>query len=400
MKTMILSFKLFLKKPFSNAVLAIELALVALVMVVVGNVYHCSRNCMDAFANSGARLLYCSNPTPGLANVPKFQALLQSIDQKYEYVKGTASISGSEILFSDTDGAEILKYDDATITYLPLPISKGKWLGISWVDGKIPCVVGGRNAGRYKAGDTIAGYTTNDSQQDVPVELIVTGILTQPQQVLDLGQSTNAVLKASDLFKDATNRALFMIVPGGLYPGTTTAGSMTGSTMMYLDKACTPQQIEAVREKLNKDYTQLDTDMIAAEQEDLNQTLDGLLPFLLVLFVVIFTGLLSACLLTAIKNMQTFKVYYLVGCPRRKVLLLMLWYVLYYFIISGVLFVVLLQCGKKLVDRLAILNAFFVLIPKDLALIGAVCILVLLCSLLVPLVLIKKNRITDMLRKD
>ena len=55
------------------------------------------------------------------------------------------------------------------------------------------------------------------------------------------------------------------------------------------------------------------------------------MPFLIVLFLVVFLALISVCMLTTMQNMQTFKVYCLTGCPRSKVLLMMLWYILFYF---------------------------------------------------------------------
>ena len=101
MKTIILSFQLFLKKPFTNAVLAIELAIVALVVVIVGNMYQYSQSCLNVFQNSSSRMMYCSNPTPedNEASQQKFINSMKTIQKKYAYVKGFSDVNESIIAY-------------------------------------------------------------------------------------------------------------------------------------------------------------------------------------------------------------------------------------------------------------------------------------------------------------
>lgn len=421
MKTIFLSFRLFIRKPFANAVLSVELALVTLIVVVVGNIYQYSQTCINVVQNSSSRVMYCSNPEPFAKDKrAKFVDSLKAVQKKYSYVKGFSDIDYSVFckdkeVFENpendngrtyADSPDIVVYDDETISSLQLPVSEGECLSTKKVNGRVPCVLGGINAKKYyHVGDTISGYTLADRESTKAIktpDFYVAGILALPQQSFDTGISDNGenTMKISELFEDMTNCELFMVVPGSLFNGMRQQSFGGMGAFVYLNRDCTQTQIDAVRNELHRGYTQMDTEMIDAERKDINQTLSIMMPFLIMLFLVIFLGLIAVCMLTAMKNMQTFKVYYLTGCPRRKILLIMLCYVLYYFVIAGVLFTVLLQCGKHMVHQLRMLEAYFIFQPGNLISIGIVCAVVLVSSLIIPFVIIKKNSLSDLLRKD
>ena len=417
MKTLILSWKLFLKKPFSNAVLAIELALAMLVVVVTSNIYQYSQNSIHIIENSNSRLLYCSDPnimTDTLQNAQKeddlFAQKLKNLEKKYSYMKGFSQIYQSQISFQPNwqssavpYGADVSVYDKATFCNIRLPLSRGTWPEAKLDDGKIPCLIGGTYAGRYKVGDVISGYIPKKSdlqKLEKSPDYVVKGVLSVPLLSLKTGFSSTNIDAASTFFNDMTNRDLFMIVPGNLYSGANMGGSGLGGAFLYLDRSCTQAQIDGLRNEMHLGYTQLDTEIVAAEQAQNGKTLQTLTPFLIVLFLVVFMGLISVCMLTTIQNMRTFKVYCLAGCPRSKVLLMMFWYVLFYFLISGTLFAIFLACLRKTSDGIRVLDAYFIVQPSGLLVIGIVCAVVLVCSLVVPFVLIRKNDLVTLLRKD
>jgi hypothetical protein len=417
MKTFFLSWKLFLKKPFANAVLAIELAITMLVVVVASNMYQYSQNSIHIIENSNSRLLYCSDPdimTDTRQNSQKeddiFALKLQNLEKKHSYIKGFSQIYQSQISFQPNwqssavpCGADVSVYDETTFSNIRLPLSIGTWPDAKLDDGKIPCLIGGAYAGRYKIGDIISGYIPKkgDLQKlEKSRDYVVKGILSVPQLSLKTGFSSTNIDATSIFFDDMTNRALFMIVPGNLYSGANMGGHGLGGAFLYLDRSCTQAQIDGLRNEMNRGYTQLDTEIVAAEQAQNGKTFQTLMPFLIVLFLVVFLGLISVCMLTTMQNMQTFKVYYLTGCPRSKILLMMFWYVLFYFVISGALFAVFLACLRKTADGVRVLDAYFIVQPSGMLAIGIVCAVVLVCSLAVPFVLIRKNDPAALLRKD
>ncbi len=415
MKTVVLGFKLFIKKPFSNTVLAIELAIVALTLVVVGNMYQYSQCCLNTFQNSKYRVLYCANPTPGedAASQQKFISTLQAIQKRYSYIKGFSDIDSSLIVYNKeklereesytgAEGSDVILLDDETISAFQLPVSKGQWLTSDLVGGKIPCVIGGVYAKLYKVGDSIQGYSfarQGGGIVKVP-DFSVVGVLALPQRSLDTGFGGSQLnkLKASSYFEDMTNHEMFMIVPGKLFNGSAMNKFSHAGAFLYLDRSSTPLQIDEIRNMLTRGYTELDTEMVAAEKKDIGQTLDIMMPFLIVLFLVIFSGLISVCMLTTMKNMQTFKIYYLTGCPAYKILLIMFWHVLCYFIISGILFIVLLYSARHMVSRLRMLEAYFILQSNNFISIGIVCAVVSVLSLTIPFIIVKKNNLSGLLK--
>ena len=417
MKTLVLSWKLFLKKPFANAVLAVELALTMLVVVVTSNIYQYSQNSVRVIENSNSRLLYCSDPdimmdTPQNAQKEDdlFARKLQNLKRKYPYVKGFSQIYQSAMLFHQSwqsypepYGADVMVYDPITFFNVRLPLSRGTWPEAKLDDGKIPCLIGGAFTGHYKVGDVISGYIPEKSdlqKLEKSRDYVVKGILSVPQLSLKPGFSSMNIDAASVFFDDMTNRALFMIVPGNLYRGANMGGHGLGGAFLYLDRSCTQTQIDGLRNEMHRGYTQLDTEIIAAEQARNGKTLQTMTPFLIVLFLVVFLGLISVCMLTTMQNMQTFKVYCLTGCPRSKILLMMFWYILFYFLISGALFTIFLVCLRKTADGVRVLGAYFIVQSSGLLGIGIVCAIVLACSLAVPFVLIRKNDPVTLLRKD
>lgn len=421
MKTFLLSFKLFLKKPFSNAVMVIELAVVMLVVVVTNNMYQYSMTGIRAFQHSGSRIMYCSNPsstmTGAVTNSNGFDQTLREAPKKFPCIQGYSRFSQEFIIYekeklenllkngaplTGDDGSDIRLMDSNTIRFLPLPVSKGSWMGTEKIDGKIPCVVGGVYASHYQIGQVISGYTLGKDDAIVPMpSFVVTGVLAPPQQIPEDGTSTTNALKTSGLFDDMTNQEMFLLASGDLTEpekADTPDGGL--GAFLYLDKAATDQQIQEVREYFNYGYTQMDTEIIQEEEKQNTKDLSILLPFLILLFLIIFTGLISTCMLTTVKNMQTFKTYYLTGCPESKITRILFCYTLYYFIAAGALFWGLLVGLRKIAQPLRLMQADLILQNSSIAGILLVCCIVLACTLSIPYLILKKNSLVQLLRKD
>lgn len=421
MKTFLLSFKLFLKKPFSNAVMVIELAVVTLVVVVANNMYQYSMTGIRAFQNSGSRIIYCSNPsstmTGAVTNSNGFDQTLREAKKNFSYIQGYSRFSQTTIIYdkqkienalkngaslTGDDGSDIYLLDSSTIRALPLPVSRGSWMGTEKIDGKIPCVVGGVYASHYQIGQVLLGYTLGKDDAIVPMpEFVVTGVLAPPQQIPEDGTSATRALKVSDLFRDMTNQEMFLLAPGDLAEPEKVATPDSGlGAFLYLNKSATDQQIQQVREYFNYGYTQMDTEMIREEEKQNTKDLSILLPFLILLFLIIFAGLISTCMLTTVKNMQTFKIYYLTGCPESKITRILFFYTLYYFIAAGSLFWALLIGLRKIAQPLRLMQADLILQNSSIVAILLICLVVLACTLSIPYLILKKNSLVQLLRKD
>ena len=205
-----------------------------------------------------------------------FARKLQNLEKKHSYMKGFSQIYQSQISFQPNwqsstvpHGADVSVYDEATFSDIRLPLSRGTWPEAKLDDGKIPCLIGGAYAGRYKVGDVISGYIPKKSdlqKLEKSRDYVVKGVLSVPQLSLKTRFSSTNIDAASIFFNDMTNRALFMIVPENLYSGANMGGSGLGGAFLYLDRSCTQAQIDGLRDEMNRGYTQLDTEIIAEEQ--------------------------------------------------------------------------------------------------------------------------------------
>lgn len=427
MKTFWLSIRLFWKRPIANCVLALELAAISILTVIFGNIFQYSQSCINVFTTSSSRVLFCSNtvpPQPDAITMDSrnaYTAKIKQLQKKYPFIKGYSMFNTSDLALDaesitnlvqnsqnipTTRGSRVLLYDNATIESLHFSLSSGKWLGTSLVDGKIPCVIGGIYAKRFHVGDTLPGYTflcnDNGGVRAIPKQdFVVTGILSLPQLTPDLNFSSSVTDRASAFFNDMTNYSMFLIAPSQLYKGARTSGIESQSSFLYLDRSATTDQIEQVRAEFGRGFTELDTEMITAEQADKLQTLQTMMPFLITFFLVVFLGLVSMSMLTTMKNLRLFKVYYLTGCPRKQILQMLLWYMLFYLILAGALFTVVFAVLQHTEFHMAFaLRAYFIVQPQAVLWILLICAIVIVCSLLAPYLILQKNDLAALLRKE
>lgn len=427
MKTFLLSIRLFWKRLLANCVLGVELAAIAIITVIVGNIFQYSQSCIDVFATSNNRILFCSNPEPPQPDAitmnsrNAYIAKIIKLQKQYPFIKGYSTLNMSDLAF-DTEsitnlvqkqegistkrGAHVLLYDNATIESMHFPLSNGKWLGTSLVNGKIPCVIGGIYASRFHVGDTLPGYTfqTDDKgtlRTGPKQDFIVTGVQALPQLTPDTQFSSSITDRASAFFDDMTNYSMFLIAPDQLYKGARTSGIESQSSFLYLDRSATSEQIEQVRTEMGRGFTELDTEMIAAEKTDKLHTLQTLLPFLITFFIVLFLGLISMSMLTTMKNLRLFKIYYLTGCPRKEILQMLLWYMLFYPILAGTLFTIVFTVLRHMeFHSILVLRAYLIVQPQAILLILLMCAAVIVCSLLAPYLILRKNDLAALLRKE
>lgn len=121
MKTFLLSVRLFRKKPFANAMLAVELTIVALITVIIGNIFQYSQNCINVFANSSSRVLFCSNSeiAAGAASRKAYVKKIQNLQKKYSFIKGYSTLVESDMAF------DLSSMKSSITNYTGIPYDRG-----------------------------------------------------------------------------------------------------------------------------------------------------------------------------------------------------------------------------------------------------------------------------------
>lgn len=399
MKTFLLAMKMFKKNKFLNSILIVELACISVILVVVINMSINNTNIMNTFKNSSYRIIYCMNQNRE-TNADKLADTLKEKTKRFKWVIGISNIRrgfGSLNKDASKDKAvNIFMMDDESKKAIKYPLSKGKWFDVQKINGYEPCVIGGYLSNKYKIGDIITAYIPTE-QDNVKKEIsyIVTGILSKPEKVLSLNiTALNIELPLSLLYKSQTETGLFIVT------SLSKAGISSvpyGNVFIYLDKSCPEDKINELRKEISIAYTKTDTELINDEQKEISHLMSLLLPFIIMLFSVSSCGIISMCMLTTLKNMNQFKIYYITGCTKWRAILVTGIYSLLYFVLSGLLFIGILHYfNTRRTGRIE--STLFILNDKSLLIVCISSIAVSVVSFIIPFFLLKRNKPIDMLR--
>lgn len=391
--------KMFKKNKFLNSILIVELACISVILIVVINMSINNTNIMNTFKNSSYRIIYCMNQNRE-TNADKLTDTLKEKTKRFKWVIGISNIRrsfGSLNKDASKDRAvNIFMMDDESKKAIKYPLSKGKWFDVQKINGYEPCVIGGYLSNKYKIGDIITAYIPTE-QDNVKKEIsyIVTGILSKPEKVLSLNLTAlNIELPLSLLYKSQTETGLFIVTS---LSKASISSVPYGNVFIYLDKSCPEDKINELRKEISIAYTKTDTELINDEQKEISHLMSLLLPFIIMLFLVSSCGIISMCMLTTLKNMNQFKIYYITGCTKWRAILVTGIYSLLYFVLSGLLFIGILHYfNTRRTGRIE--SALFILNDKSLLIVCISSIAVSVVSFIIPFFLLKRNKPIDMLR--
>lgn len=421
-----MALKLFKKHAVLNIILMAELAAVTLVAVVSSNMVRASTYCLDTIKNSPDRIMYCINKKSfmseenrtidnGLSQNKAFRESLNKLKNSFGFIKGVSDITSSWVLFNKdvalgkrsatvSEVSDLITVDDETARAVHYPLESGKWFPLKKSGNSIPCVVGGAFSGKYKIGRKISGYVNcgeSEYSSDIKkLEFVVTGRIMKPESVLTTAcGSTGRDYTSASLFKSKLDSPLLIIAPASLTGKVTPMGIDDGNVYMYLDRAATDGQILSLRNRLGYDYTFMDSEFIANENKQLAQNISIDMPFIIMLLLVAFCGIISMCMLTTLKNLEVFKIYFLTGCPRSRTVLITGIYSFFYYIGAAVLFFAGDSYLFHHIDTL-LTKSYFIIYLKPLLAIGAVVAAVCLLSFIIPFFILRRQKLADLLRAE
>lgn len=423
MKTLFLSIKMFFKKPFLNILLILELALVSSVFVAVFNALDYSNNYLKTLENSKYRFLYCSgievSPEEPYANklenkysqYPSFVGTLKK-EQGFAFLKGDKKIKAyvSFVLKQDNNEkitnedyesitckpdeiADVFYYDKVTLETFKYPLSDGEW---SFKESN-DCIIGGEYAKHYKVGDVINTLVIDKDKNIINKDFYVKGKLSFPQYCVDTSHSgINHEYSASDIFDNINQEQLLIISQKGSdCLDCFSVGNM--SAIMYLDKNCPQDELNEIISKTGKGYINTDKELINKEKESVNEYVKILFPFLLVLLIVSISGILSMTMLMILRNIDTYKIYYLCGCTKKRSIFVSVLYSLIYFVFSGFLTMFIL---KKIAQGIPYMEHYFILNNKNIVVLLLIYLVIVILSIIIPFSIISKINISELLQKS
>jgi len=427
MKTLFLSFKMFFKKPILNIILILELVLVSTAFVIVINIIDYSNNYLNTLQESNYRFLYCSSfgqdtgtsyaeqleskyhSFPYFAGVLKneYQVAFFNSDKKIKALQNILNKTDNNEEITDAeyndlacepkDFADVYYFDNVTLEAFRYPMLKGKWMQKSTDSNVIPCVIGGEYSKKYNAGDTINTYVLDKSKNIVEVKYYISGILANPQYLINTSRAgINHTFKASDIFDVINQKQMFLIAAKTTDEFDTTPIG-TNSTIMYINKNCPQEELDNLVAKIGKGYVCTDIDIINSEKENVNEYMKVFTPFILIMFIVSFFGILSMTMMMTFKSIDVYKIYYICGCTKKRSLIISFLYAIIYFFFAGALSIYVLDILKR---QFPYFEYYFSLSNKCIGILSITYIIVICLSILIPFSIIKNINVNELLQKS
>lgn len=431
MKIAVIAFKMFRQHIKLNLLLILELSITLLIMVYALNAYTINNAKVDILQNAKDGFFYWSFPpkissiysyfkNPNNDKAKKLQKLNDFMKDN-PWIKGV-SVHEDSFIITDKKKAEknlipefdkiarVMLYDNLTLENFHYPLATGKWFDnfSELQKGYIPCVIGGGTAAKYKVGDIITGYENRYPKSNLPLvenKFIVIGKLREPNYTWALNTTiymydNNKANYNITLFQAEITDSLLMISPISMVKRSLgkSGRSKIDSEIVYYDKKATIVQIQKLSELLSSGYSIQREDLISITSNERDETLYTFGTVFILMLAVSFVGLISMCILTTIKSIEKFKIYFLVGATRAKTISITLMFALYFIILSGGLFVTLLRLAYS-VNNFIFPSYYFELYPNTILGLIIVTLPLVLFSFLLPFLEISRTNIINLLKK-
>lgn len=431
MKLSAIAFNIFKQNIKLNILLIIELSITLLVMVYSINSYTIANIKVDILQNAGDGYYYWSFPpkiadmesyfnNPDNGKEKKTQQLKEFMignswikgvsEHAYSYIILDKGIAEKDLIPEYNQVGKVCLYDNLTLQNFHLPLSEGTWFDSLPVyqQGHIPCVIGGELADRYNVGDIITSYENRIPESNLPLvenTFVVIGRLRKPEYIWAL--STGVKLHDDNktncripIFGHEITNSLLMISPISMVKTSVgkTKQSKLDSEIVYYDINATPEQVQKLAEFLHQGYSLERKDLISIALYQRNEIIYTFITMFILMLAVSFVGLVSMCILTTIKSIEKFKIYYLVGATKAKTVVITLLFALYFVVLSSLLFVILLRYAYN-ADSMAFRPYYFQLYPNTVLGLMLVLIPTIICSFLLPFLEITRTNIMNLLRK-
>ena len=415
MKNYIIAAKLFKRQLKGNLLIILMLIFLCMILAIVINISNSSRANIGVIENCEVNGLYYMNPYlldygrtyNENSKELSYDSLKTQLSKINEFIgisritKSYASLEKSvltenKIPSEDGSIAKVFLVDNFTADFIRYPLQSGKWFtDVKYQEKNIPCLIGGVYAYKYKPGDKITIYSLAANDKSIiSHDLYITGILKKPEQLLKLTLSSTGSFNASRLFENNVNEEL--IVYAGIDYFDEINAFEYRNSFIYFDKILSKNEIEEISQNIGEISTIKFNELIIEEEKELNNDLGQIVPILFMIFFVSTTGLITMCILNTIKNIEILSIYYLCGSSLRNISRIIGIYASFFIVssilafvgVTKIIFVLMRGSFSQYLFYLSGFDAIFILI---------VCIIISITSMLLPILLIKKNTIIKQL---
>lgn len=255
-------------------------------------------------------------------SIEDLDKVIPLIEEK-EYVKKVFRRSFAPISISNRQ-YQIELYDEDIHPKMYDPLLKGKWENGEDEDGIYNVVIAGVMPKDVILGDII---TIKNSNSDIVIEAKLSGVIPYPPMIFQLGFYTNdeTTFTADKFFSDG--RQLYLKRTAETeelidkynveYRHPSTSG------LIIFNDDVTEDEKGEIRDLIgdNAEITEMET-ILENSKTFVSNTLKKSLPLPLFLLVVTMLSYISIAVLNIYKNRSDHTLYYVVGCSRKKVMML------------------------------------------------------------------------------
>ncbi len=429
MKILALLLKRVFNNPFMFVMTVFQTAVISVAMLGVYNAYTISHACVNSICGDN-RMIYrsCSSDFDNsfyTAYIDETEALMKDckeylgtsfVASGLTYLGDNASLEIARRAISGKEISEELnlqaKYEDFATTYfyneitlksIKYPLFKGNWNDIySEKKGILPCFVGGNNAAKYQIGDIIQGYTFNRKADGiVGTNYIVVGILRDPVFLFSANSGQTdyySAMKISEAFKVGINEPIVLVTNSSLAENYDIEMSdIRPNYFVFFDGKTSNERMEQYAIKLGDSYAAVDTDMIASEKIEVTRVADMVFPVVVILLVISLSAVVSTSIISFLDGMTEYRIYFIFGCTRNKMLLVSALYSLCYLVASWLLTSMLVKLVHAFIH--SNFKPYFMENPIITALLMGAFTATIAVSVVIPFVFQKTKNIKELILK-
>lgn len=412
-----------------NLLLVLQLALFSIVLLFIWNSYNYSNRYLHSVEDRDYRFLYYSNISSGTEEegieeekVTVYQEIKEKLKEipykgislfdtgvmfvndslhfQAHYQLWTQSMQGKEpepevvALVEEAVAPQAYYYDQRTLDTFSYDMEKGTWFQEEhkkpFKNGSIPCVIGGKKAGEYEVGQELKGETFGKGGSQFSKGLEVIGIMKQPEYILNNSKGATGQMQLEEIFDPVMDQDIFLILPKDQCEIEGMNDISYDNCFVYFDKNCKEEQLQQAADRLGRGYVTTDAEMIELEKKEVKDSLDKTFPFVVSIVVVSFVGILAMTLLTTIRNLKVFYIYYLVGATRRKTIRISILFSCCYLFFSFLFMLCFLPIVK---EQLGFRSYYVFLDNTFLAILGGIYSSILVMSIGIPFYLLWRRTI-------
>ena len=429
MKTLILLLKRIFENPFIFVMIIFQIAVVTVALVGIYNAYTLSHACIDS-VSGGNRMIYRSRSsdfdsedpveyrkeTDELMSDCKDYLGTSFIANGYTFLGENATLEMQRLYLLGEDIPEELiaktKYEDYATTYYydPLtlnsvqyPLISGSWENmLQKTDEMLPCVLGGWNAKNYKVGDKLNYYVfSQDGNSIHELNYTVVGIMPEPLFLLGASKGQTDKYKSmllSEIYDTGINEPLVIVSNSDLASEyDVEMFFIRPNYLVYFNENTEDRLMEDYAVMLGDAYACTDKQMIASEEREITRNIDVIYPFVIIFFVISLSTVVSISVITLLDSMKVYTIYFLLGCTRRKILVISIFYSIVYIAMSGIMSIVIIKTVYQLLH--GNFKHYFTFSPKIALPVLAAFMVTAIISIILQYVLQKKKTIKELVLK-